>query len=257
MLKNKFYTVSNWSAWSDTLSNKESWLQWVNAQKESLKERNFFSASSRHLPVELPSVKFLPISMRKRLSPLCKLSLFLMNEVLSDSDREQVRVVMSSRHGESRTIVELLSAVGKQEPSSPMAFSRSVHNSAIGLWSIAAQSKVAHTAVSSMENSFYAGLTESLIQLFTQTESPVLYVYADDVVPKEFKKFLDHPNQAYGGAFLLKRAKRKENFSCSWPENLLAEENAISGLSKELSDFLNFITGPCVDSSSDCKRSPL
>jgi len=150
-----------------------------------------------------PSVKFMPLALRKKLSLLSKLALNLINDVLEGDDRVRVPVVLSSRHGESGTIVELLRSIGSGQASSPMLFSRSVHNASIGLWSIAAESQVPHISISAMGSSFRAGLLEALLRLDDGKFEKVLFVYVDDELPEEFVQFLGRPLEPYGGAFLI------------------------------------------------------
>ncbi len=193
---------------------------------------------------EKPSVKFMPLALRKKLSQLSKLALSLINETLEDELVRGVPVVLSSRHGESSTIVELLNSVGANEASSPMLFSRSVHNASIGLWSIAAGSKAPHISISAMDYSFRAGLIESILRLRSEKYDKVLFVYVDDKVPEEFTQFLEEPLEPYGGAFLLSKG---EEISFS---DLFSETNNISEL-RDFKVFLNF----ALEAAQKCKVS--
>ncbi len=180
-----------------------------------------------------PSVKFMPLALRKKLSQLSKLALSLINETLEDEQLRGVPVVLSSRHGESSTIVELLNSIGANEASSPMLFSRSVHNASIGLWSIAAGSKAPHISISAMGYSFRAGLIESLLRLRSEDYDKVLFVYVDDKVPEEFVQFLAEPLEPYGGAFLLSKG---DEISFS---ELFSEAKDVSEI-EDFKVFLNF-----------------
>ena len=164
---------------------------------------------------ELPSVKFLPISLRKKLSVVTKISLGLANEVLGNEERAKTPVVMASRHGESGTILELLAAVGSDQPGSPMLFSRSVHNASVGLWSIAAKSHAPHISIAAMNFSFRAGLMEAVLRLH-EGEAQVLFVFVDQRLPDEFARFFRNPFEAFGGAFLLTQGDRL-NFNALFP----------------------------------------
>ena len=260
--RNLDFAISSYSLWCPNLPTNELWLKAIDEDKLE----GIFSSPEAHMTdwkdVSLPSVKFLPIAMRKKLSPVCKLTLSLVNNTLDDSQKKDTSVVMASRHGESKTIVELLTSLGNNMPSSPMAFSRSVHNSSIGLWSIAASSKVTHTSIAAMENSFRSGLIEALIQLHSDSQGdpkqPVLYVFVDDTIPEAFKTFINEPKIPYGGAFLLTTPedspqpsteqkkieqkkigqKRTVNFFDIFGKEAQIENAAFS----ELGDFVRFVT---------------
>jgi len=191
--------IKSWNAWSPALDTSEKWQRWI---KDSVKDP--FEIFDEAL-LTGPSVSFLPASMKKKLSPLSKVSLYLMNEILLASEqREKIRIIMSSRFGEAKNTVELLHSIGKNEPSSPMAFSRSVHNSSIGIFSIFAGNKSPATAISAMNNSFGAGLLESLIQLYGNEDvNEVLYVFSDEKIPLEFTPFVQDPPVPYGVAFIF------------------------------------------------------
>ena len=149
-LKRLEFSVINWEGWSPSLREKSSWQLWANEELD---------LSALKVPedgslLNGPSTSFLPIVMRKKLSPVSKVFLHLSNAILCEVENSQIPIVFSSRFGEARATVELLEAVGRSETGSPMAFSRSVHNFSVGLNSIATKNKVTNTAVAAMENSF-------------------------------------------------------------------------------------------------------
>jgi hypothetical protein len=176
--------ILKWNAWSPSIKEHQNWIDWA-------KEVNIINALDLPKDETLlsPSIAFLPIPLRKKLSSITKVMLYLFHFTLNEEERVSTQVVFSSRYGEAKSTIELLEALGKSEPGSPMAFSRSVHNFAIGLNSIASSNKSPNTAISAMENSFYAGLLESLIQLHTSDCNEIIYIYAEDSSPDIFEKF--------------------------------------------------------------------
>lgn len=113
---------------------------------------------------------------------------------------------MSSRFGEVNTMVELLNLIAEDQPSSPMTFSRSVHNATVGIFSIAAGNQNTNSALSAMQDSFSAGLIDALLQLYDlPIGQSLLYAYVDEAIPDLFKPYTQDPVVNYGAAFQLTR----------------------------------------------------
>lgn len=69
-----------------------------------------------------------------------------------------------------------------------MAFSMSVLNASVGVYSIARQDRSPSTAISAAENTFGWGLLEASLQLASSPTEPVLLVYADEPAPIAYGK---------------------------------------------------------------------
>ena len=195
-----FELLDNTVAWSPRLPSMQLWNSWA----EGVGELDPFEQNPELL--QTPSVSFLPMSLRKKLSAVAKLGLFLMNETLDKEQAASLPIVMSSRHGESQTTVDILESIAKNEPMSPMSFSRSVHNSTVGMFSIANNNQSRNVAISGMEFSFGMGMIEAVTQLYADQDlEKILYVYVDEAVPVPFKPFIDNPPVNYGAAFILSK----------------------------------------------------
>jgi hypothetical protein len=199
------FKVTSWSAWSPRFSEKGDWSAW--AQGENTE--NPLAAGEQIAP----SMSFLPIAMRKKLSKLCKLVLYLSNDILKDAG--DIPIVMASRFGESALTLELLEAVGKDEQLSPMVFSRSVMNSSVGLYSIFAKNKAPSVCISAMEDSFASGLLEAQMRLHTR-KGPVLFLYVEEEVIDVFRPYVQDPPVSYGAGFLLEPSEsvRYQSATC-------------------------------------------
>lgn len=141
-----------------------------------------------------PPVPFLPISLRKRLSDLTKMSLWVANECLP-LDCESV---FASRHGEAHLTVELLNQIVTGSELSAQGFARSVHNFSSGLFSIASKNTFSTTALAAGKDTFKAGIIESALK-----RKPVLFVYADEALPDDFVSYLDERPANFAMAFYL------------------------------------------------------
>nr|WP_241014938.1 beta-ketoacyl synthase chain length factor [Burkholderia sp. Ac-20379] len=125
-------------------------------------------------------VRFIEPMMRRRLSRLSRLALQAAHECAGE--REALRMVFASRHGELARTTALLDAIASGEPVSPTAFGLSVLNAASGMFGIVRRDRSAATALSSGNET----LGYALLEAYAQAESgpacapPVLLVYADE-----------------------------------------------------------------------------
>jgi hypothetical protein len=159
---------------------------------------------------DLPSVSFLPIALRKKLSPLTKIACYLLNDltVKSNLNPESIRLVLSSRFGEADNTIQLLRSIKEEEPTSPMAFSRSVHNSALGIFSIATKNRTLSSSVAGGKRSVSAGLTEAMVQLYSNPElEVVVLVHVDEKMPEEYHPVVNEPLSSYGFGCVLVRSE--------------------------------------------------
>lgn len=160
---------------------------------------------------ELPSVSFLPLALRKKLSPLTKVACYLLNQIVEKNslEAETLRLVLASRFGEADNTIQLLRAIRDDEPTSPMAFSRSVHNSAIGIYSIATKNKMLSSTVAGGTKSVSAGLIEASVQLYSGNEvEQAVLVFVDERMPDEYHQYVSSPVEPYGFVCLLEKAEQ-------------------------------------------------
>jgi hypothetical protein len=133
---------------------------------------------------DLPNVSFVESTLRRKLSALAKISLHAANDCAGDISG--VHLVYASRHGDlNRTTAMLIDLVDEQQLS-PTAFSMSVLNAFAGVYSISKNEQLPSTALSSGESSFGFGLLEACMQLKSNPETPVLFVYSDDPAPSVY-----------------------------------------------------------------------
>jgi hypothetical protein len=139
------------------------------------------------IAADAPDVGFLPIMQRKRLSLQSKIALCLANDTVSRSTypRETLASVFATRYGECLRSYSILEGIARAEAPTPAAFSASVHNTASGLWSIAAQCTAPSTTVTASDATLHAGLLEAAGMSF-ETGEQVLFVYADVPLPERY-----------------------------------------------------------------------
>ncbi len=132
--------------------------------------------------------KLKPAQMR-RLSMLTRISVDLALQIAEGQKVDHI--VFTSRHGELFNSAQLLQMISRHEILSPMQFSQSVHNTAIGNYSLAAANRASATSLCGGQNGFVAGLLSCQIYLNEYPSSQVLFIAGDVEMPEVFRPFVD------------------------------------------------------------------
>ncbi len=148
-----------------------------------------------------PTLSFIPTLQRRRLSLLARISLELV-EILS-VPLKPARMVFASRHGEIINTTAMLSDLAQNIVLSPAAFSHSVHNAIPGLWSIFQQQYGECSAISAGLDTLPMGLLEAQTLLFSDQNSTVVLLLADEVPPVCFESGLNEISTQYALGLLL------------------------------------------------------
>jgi len=185
-------TLSRWSAWSPGFESRDAWRAWSRSP-EPLAGQGF------------PEARFVPALLRRRCTPLSRIMLTAAFECCDESEREQVRSVFASRHGNINESVGLLEAIAQQRSISPAKFSHSVHNAQAGLFSIAAANREASSSLAAEQDTFAAGFLEALTHLEREPSRPVLLVVGDVPLCDAFASLVEEPAASYALALLLHR----------------------------------------------------
>ncbi len=183
------FTVESWSAWSTSKTQLADWSSWANNQ--------FFTATEM-----APDISMIPAMKRRRMSSLTKMAFATALDCVKDTD-EHPNCIFASQHGELTRTVKILNTLVDMEDVSPTDFSLSVHNTALGLFSIHTHNKQPATTVAAGEDSFGYGLLEAAILLARFPDTPVLLVFFDEPLPQPLSKLLDKPEEAISIALLL------------------------------------------------------
>ncbi|WP_206951577.1 beta-ketoacyl synthase chain length factor [Trinickia acidisoli] len=150
-----------------------------------------------------PDIGFIDPLARRRLSSLSKMALKVAHDCAAD--RDVVRLVFASRHGELRRTTGMLEDIVAGQPVSPTAFSLSVLNAMTGVYSIARRDRSPATAISAGAETLGYALLEAHAQYSTDPATPVLVVYADEPVDARYGA-VDHEMPAGALAILLDRS---------------------------------------------------
>ena len=114
--------------------------------------------------------------------------------------------VFASRHGELALTLSLLESLARSEPLTAAGFTHSIHNTQVGLFSIAARNREMATALGAGPDTFPCAILEALALIERSGGGPVLVVVADEPVPSGFEVFDDDPFGSYAIALVIERA---------------------------------------------------
>ena len=123
---------------------------------------------------------------RRRLSPLVRLALNAADDAVHAAGMppEELAAVFGSANGDGLTLHHLLESLADAEGAvSPTLFHNSVHNAAIGYWSIGTGSRLPGLSVAVHDYTFGATLLKSVVQVSTE-KYPVIMVVFDMPFPE-------------------------------------------------------------------------
>ena len=118
---------------------------------------------------------------------------------------ELMPAVFCSRYGEVHRSVEMLEALTKGEPLSPMTFGFSVHNTASALYSIARGDTSATSSVAAGHDTLPEGLFEAC-GLLAEGAPRVLLAAYDDGLPEAFGRFAEEGDRPAALGLVLEPA---------------------------------------------------
>ena len=148
--------------------------------------------------------------MRRRLSKLSRITLHTAHNCFQKTQHhENIILIFCSQYGEIQQTSEILKTLAEKEDVSPLAFSQSVHNTSVGLFSIAEKLQSPSIVISAGNSSLEFAFIEAWAQMQTDHKSNILLVYHDEPLPKVFsasRKNLDSPIAL---AFLLAAHEKK------------------------------------------------
>ena len=214
-------SIADWSAWSASRPGKEHWLAWAEGRKIDTLQRE-------------PDVSWVPAMKRRRMSSLSRMVFACASQCRCEAEQTPV-CVFASRHGELRRTVGILQDIASGNGVSPTDFSLSVHNTALGLFSIFTGNRQPSSMVVAGEDTFPAAIIEAHTYLKRFPERQVLVVYADEPVPAPLKSEDMLPQEPICVALMLQQGM-PENLAMSYRGNS-GQISAGPGLAEAFLDF--------------------
>lgn len=169
------FNIIDWQASAPGLSEHDDWRAWGK------------DAASIDIAAPLAKSRHLPMMTARRLASGSRLAVDCALALLS---RQPVdALVFASRHGELERNFRILSALAQQEALSPTDFAMSVHNSAVGNTTIAAQQALVCSSVAAGFDSFSQALIE-VAALHHAGYQRVMLVDFDGLLPEFYHPHL-------------------------------------------------------------------
>jgi hypothetical protein len=188
-------SVERWCAWAPGIEDEAAWRLFANAPHAPERARR------------APAIDFVPAMQRRRCDAVARMVLHVANGCADTRELASLPVVLASRHGPFETTVELLEHIAEEKPLSPTGFSHSVHNTALGLFSIWSGNRSASVALAAGRDTFAHGFIEALALLQRTRADAVLYICADEVVPEPLAALADPAGRAHALALRLVRGR--------------------------------------------------
>ncbi|MDR0497660.1 MAG: beta-ketoacyl synthase chain length factor [Treponema sp.] len=190
MKHNEIY-ISRFSAWAPGIENTKEWEEWAQGSREIT------------LGPESPDISFTEPMFRRRLSQISKMTIQVVHDLLPV--KEETKMLFLSFRGELSRYYKVTKTLIEDNYIMPAAFSLSVFNAPAALASMAFSLKGGYSAIYPGENSFAAGLSLAEAAFLCGESDGLIFVYADEEIPHEYKNIFlgTHLPLAFG--FVLAR----------------------------------------------------
>ncbi|MCL2800289.1 MAG: beta-ketoacyl synthase chain length factor [Treponema sp.] len=172
MKQNEVY-ISRFSAWAPGVENAKEWEEWAQDKREII-----ISSKS-------PDLAFTEPMFRRRLSQISKMTIQVVHDLLPVA--EDTKILFLSFRGELSFQFKLNKMFIEDNEIMPAAFSISVFNAPAALASMAFSLKGGYSAVYPGGNSLTAGLSLAEAAFLSGESEELIFVYADEVIPEEYK----------------------------------------------------------------------
>src|SRR5690554_434619 len=182
--------VSEARAWAPGLETPAAWSAWSDHPQAIVSD-------------ERPSAQQVPAMTRRRLTRWGRQALEVAGSCAARLD-SNTPVIFSSRHGDTQRTLGLLQSLAEKQPLSPNGFSLSVHNSALGLFSILHKLQSASLALAAGRETLAQAWLEAISHLATGAPR-VLLVHTDEPLAGTYAPFTDEIDMPASIALVLER----------------------------------------------------
>jgi len=198
------------SAWAPGIGSSDEWDEWA-LGKRSIS----FDAKG-------PEIAFTDSLFRRRLSQISKMTVQVIHDLLPLE--EDTKIIFLSFRGELSKQFQINKMLVEEVQLSPAVFSLSVFNTPVALASIAIGLKGGYTTIYPANDSFAAGIKTAQAALLCGMAEELVFVYADEQVPREYLRFYGEcpPPPAAFGLLLSRRPE-----SASIPFSTLKTEDDV------------------------------
>jgi len=183
--------ITRLRAWAPGVENSDEWEQWAQGKH---------SISSG---TQAPAIAFTDSMFRRRLSQISKMTVQVVHDLLPV--RENTKIFFVSFRGELSRQFQINKMLIEEKSLMPAAFSLSVFNAPAALASIALGLKGGYSALYPGNNSFSAALSAASASFVSGSQEELIFIYADEEPPPEYRRYFTENHPAIAFAFLLTR----------------------------------------------------
>jgi hypothetical protein len=167
--------ITRLSAWAPGVETSDEWDEWAQGKKQ-------ISSGAKG-----PEITFTEAMFRRRLSQISKMTVQVVHDLQPLG--EDTKLFFLSFRGELSRQFQINKMLIEEKSLMPAAFSLSVFNAPVALASMALGLKGGYSAVYPGNNSFATGLDAAKASLSGGTTDELVFIYADEEVPPEYKCF--------------------------------------------------------------------
>ena len=172
-------------------------------------------------------VSFLARQHRRRLSLTTQLALTAYHRC--NPQAESVPTVFASRYGEYARTFGILSDIAAGEPTSPAAFSVSVHNTPSGIVGIATSNQAPSSTVAANSTTVEAGFLEAALQHAGQSSEDLIFIFVDEPLPDLYRTYQGPTDCAFAVGLRL-TSSGSRSLELSWAPQADDSEAPIKGI---------------------------
>ena len=183
--------IVRFSAWACGIKNADEWRQWASGEREMVCDN------------EGPDISYTDSMFRRRLSRISKMTVQVVHDLLPLD--ENTKMFFLSFRGEISKQLKINKMVLEEKSLTPAVFSLSVFNTPVALASIAFGLKGGYSALYPGNNSLSSGLAAVKAALLGGTNNKVVFIYADEEIPQEYKNIITDNAPPFAFAMLLSR----------------------------------------------------
>lgn len=183
--------IVRFSAWACGIETADEWRQWAAGAREMIYSN------------EGPDISYTDPMFRRRLSQISKMTVQVVHDLLPLD--ENTKMFFLSFRGEVSKQLKINKMVLEDKSLMPAVFSLSVFNAPVALASIAFGLKGGYSALYPGNNSFSSGFAAAKAALLGGTDEKIVFVYADEEIPQEYRNIIADNAPPFAFAMLLSR----------------------------------------------------
>lgn len=184
--------------------------------------------TSAENPSEMPKLPYLDSLFKRRLSQVSRMTIEAVHGLIDgqpdEAEVRNLKMVFTSFRGEISRQLKINRGLVEDADVMPANFSISVFNTPPALATIAFKMKAGYTAIYPAEDDFASALVSASASLLCGADKKIIFVYADEYVPEEYKNCPGYTDKAaLAFACILSSEKTDEAVEISLDEPELSK----------------------------------